>query len=339
MPPKCRATHAVSSRLRLRLERRAVGGGPGGGKLPLDSQLVAAPDPSRKSRCGRRGLGAKVRYILSSSPRALRPMRDYRDSLRHFTRGLRYAERVSAPTVPLPAVRAEAAENPLEAYFDAHSEGRGLFKWRHYFDVYHRHLQRFRGRPVHVLEIGVLGGGSLEMWRAYLGPDARLTGVDVDPECTALAPEGTEILIGDQGDPDFWQSYLATSPAIDVVIDDGGHRPAQQAVTLESLLPRINPGGVYICEDIHHQWHPFHAFLDGLTRPLNAVGGPYRDEPASPLQQHVASVHRYPLVVVIEKPSALPVFQASRHGSVWPNRVRKLAARDQAKERGAPAGG
>jgi hypothetical protein len=186
----------------------------------------------------------------------------------------------------------------------------------------------------------VLGGGSLEMWRAYLGPDARVTGVDVDPECRALAPEGAEILIGDQGDREFWQSYLATSPRIDVVIDDGGHRPEQQAVTLESLLPRIEPQGVYICEDVSQPWNPFHAFVDGLARPLNVVSGPYRDSPANPLQQHVASVHRYPLIVVIEKPSAPPVFQPTQHGSVWPSRfTREAVARQQAEQRGMPVRG
>jgi hypothetical protein len=266
----------------------------------------------------------------------VRRLRDYSDSLRYFSRGLRYAERIPAPAASLPP--ADAEKNPLEAYFDAHTDGRGVFKRRHYFEIYHRHLQRFRGQPVHVLEIGVLGGGSLEMWRDYLGPAARLTGVDVDPECRALAPEGVEILIGDQADPEFWRSYLATSPTIDVVIDDGGHRPDQQAVTLESLLPRISPGGVYICEDMRFPWNPFHAFVDGLSRPLSALGGRYENKPVSSLQQQVASVHHYPLVSVIEKPAALPPFGRSRHGSVWPTRVKEIAAREQARERDVPAG-
>ena len=37
------------------------------------------------------------------------------------------------------------------------------------------HLSRFRGEPVTLLEIGVLGGGSLQMWRSYLGPQSRIT--------------------------------------------------------------------------------------------------------------------------------------------------------------------
>ena len=314
---------------------------------------VRGGTPIASSRgTGRRPASRPTRRRLSDWWRSLRNGRGHRfgerislpaaplgasqQSLRYYRRGYRYAERIPLPVSPLPVPSAEA-ENPLEAYFDAHTEGRGLFKWRHYFDIYHRHLQRFRGQPVHVLEIGVLGGGSLEMWRAYLGPDARLTGVDIDPECRALAPEGVEILIGDQADPEFWREYLATSPTIDVVIDDGGHHARQQAVTLESLLPHIRPGGVYICEDIHHPQHWFHAFIDGLSRPLNAVGMPRMENPASALQQHVASVHRYPLVTVIEKPAARPVFEAPRHGSVWPTRVSRPGARREAMDGEAPA--
>ena len=28
-------------------------------------------------------------------------------------------------------------ENPLRAYFDSYKEGNGIFKWYHYFDIYH----------------------------------------------------------------------------------------------------------------------------------------------------------------------------------------------------------
>jgi hypothetical protein len=49
----------------------------------------------------------------------------------------RSAARPSAPDERA-AARTESA-NPLMAYFDAHAEGRGIWKWRHYFDISHRH--------------------------------------------------------------------------------------------------------------------------------------------------------------------------------------------------------
>src|SRR3954451_14611077 len=73
----------------------------------------------------------------------------------------------------------------LERYFDAQVEGPGIWKWRHYFPIYERHLSRFRGQAVHLVEIGVFSGGSLPMWREYLGPRSRITGIDIDPACKA----------------------------------------------------------------------------------------------------------------------------------------------------------
>src|SRR4051812_44526614 len=64
---------------------------------------------------------------------------------------------------PRPAGADASMPNPLRAFFDARREGPGIWKWTHYFDIYHRHFARFVGREVHVLEIGIYSGGSLEM--------------------------------------------------------------------------------------------------------------------------------------------------------------------------------
>ncbi|MGO9320648.1 MAG: class I SAM-dependent methyltransferase [Solirubrobacteraceae bacterium] len=246
-------------------------------------------------------------------------------SLSYFTRGYRYARGIAPAEEALPTA-VPGHVNPLEDYFNALTEGPGIHKWSHYFDIYHRHLDRFRGRPVHIVEIGVFGGGCLQMWREYFGPDTHIYGVDIDPGCRALESENVEIVVGDQSDPQFWGSFLERCPRIDVVIDDGGHEAHQQAVTLECLLPHIRPGGVYVCEDIHGAFHYFHSFVDGLTRPLNSIKGPEHRNPALALHEHVASVHRYPILTVIEKPVACPrEFTAPRHGTEWPAWARRPA--------------
>src|SRR5438094_5223335 len=50
-------------------------------------------------------------------------------------------------------VRADIG-NPLRDFFQARSVGRGIWKYDHYFDVYHRHLAQFVGTDAHLLEIG-----------------------------------------------------------------------------------------------------------------------------------------------------------------------------------------
>jgi SAM-dependent methyltransferase len=211
--------------------------------------------------------------------------------------------------------------NPLETYFDAHTTGRGIYKWRHYFDIYHRHFQKFRDRPVHVLEVGIFSGGSLEMWRHYFGPQARLTAVDIDPACRQYAGDGVDVHIGDQGDPAFWADLLKKVPPIDVVIEDGSHWPAHQVVTLRALLPHLRPGGVYLCEDIHNDYNSFHAYLYGLSHSLHVWmhGRSGEDEsPASPIQAQIASIHHYPYVAVIERTEGQrAALHADKRGTEW----------------------
>ena len=242
------------------------------------------------------------------------------ESARYFTRGYRYGRNIPPVNKPPVAAEWEVTPRDLEQLAEERARGTGIYKWHHYFDIYDRHLSRFRGEHVHLVEIGVAGGGSLGLWRDYLGPHAEITGIDIDPGCMRFEDERIEVVIGDQGYPAFWGSFLNGHPRIDIVIDDGGPFPEQQAVTVESLLPAIQPGGVYICEDIHGPMQPFHSFVDGLTRPLSDI--PVASDlptPTNRLQATVASVHRYPLVTVIEKTTHDPgLFESRRYGSEWP---------------------
>lgn len=164
----------------------------------------------------------------------------------------------------------DAPPGDLERYFDAHVEGRGIWRWRHYFPIYERHLGRLRGKRPHLVEVGVFSGGSLEMWRDYLGDGARITGIDIEPACKAYETVGVSIVIGDQGDPQFWEEFARTSGPIDALIDDGSHRVNDQILTVKAVLPRLRPGAVYICEDTEGTDNGFSRFIDGLIGNLDA---------------------------------------------------------------------
>ncbi|HEX6162201.1 MAG TPA: class I SAM-dependent methyltransferase, partial [Vicinamibacterales bacterium] len=135
---------------------------------------------------------------------------------------------------------------------------RQVVKWRHYFPIYEQLLDKYRGRPITVVEVGVAHGGSLEAWRSYFGPAARIIGIDLDPATRALERDGFEILIGDQSDPAFWRRVLPAIGPIDVLIDDGGHASVEQIVTAAGALPHIADGGIIIVEDTHSAYMPKH---------------------------------------------------------------------------------
>lgn len=128
---------------------------------------------------------------------------------------------------------------------------KGSDKWEPYFDVYERYLSKFIDKSPTIIEVGVQSGGSLEMWRNYFGEGATIVGIDIDPRVLQNKVDGVDIIIGDQSDPSLWDSIFEKYPNVDIFIDDGGHYMNQQISTFNRVFPRVNIGGVYICEDTH----------------------------------------------------------------------------------------
>lgn len=219
------------------------------------------------------------------------------------------------PTTPIPDCGLTHQENPLRNYFDNHTSGPGIWKWLHYFDIYHRHLAKFRGRDVHLLEIGVYSGGSLGMWRDYFGHRSTIYGVDIEPACKVYDNDFTKISIGDQGDRLLWQEFKANTPLLDVVIDDGSHASNDQIRSLKELLPHLRPGGVYICEDVHARRNRFAKFVFEFADTLN---NQVETRITGASQRTIESVALYPFVVVITK-NIVPLSKlvSEKRGTEW----------------------
>ena len=120
-------------------------------------------------------------------------------------------------------------------------------------------------------------------------------------------------------------SARSAVPTIDILIDDGGHSPEQQRITLEEMLPYIAPGGVYACEDIHGVSNQFAGYVLGLSSGLNSAswcempdGSSELACTASNFQAAIGSIHLYPFVAVIEKrEQSLGRLTAIKRGTQW----------------------
>jgi len=211
----------------------------------------------------------------------------------------------------LSGAKREAA-NPLAAYFSA-NPGRMIQKWHHYFEIYHRHFEAFRGQSPVVLEIGVFQGGSLQMWREYFGPGAQIVGIDVDPRCQQFEEAGIRVLIGDQADRAFLAEVRRQLPHIDIIIDDGGHRAEQQIASFEELYPHLQPNGIYLCEDVHSSFMASHegayrkpgTFLEYSKGLVDRLYAWYSEQPETfsvdALTRSTYALHFYDSVLVVEK--------------------------------------
>ncbi len=137
--------------------------------------------------------------------------------------------------------------------------GRGV---PHCYGVeYHRLFNDVRHEQFAVLEIGLgntvppADAASLRAWRQYF-PNAVLYGYDIEDFSFFSQPE-TFVFRGDQASRDDLRRFVATlaPPPFRVVIDDGSHASSHQQIALGALFPHVEPGGLYIVEDLG--WQPF----------------------------------------------------------------------------------
>lgn len=189
--------------------------------------------------------------------------------------------------------------------------GNVVHKWHHYLPIYERHFAPFRGRPVRFLEIGVSDGGSLTMWRKYLGPDAVIFGIDIDPTCKAYDGLDAQVRIGSQADPEFLRAVVEEMGGIDLVLDDGSHVMKHLKVTLETLFPLLDRAGVYMIEDLHAAyWRRFGGgywrrgnFFNYVRQLIDDMHSWYHVTPPKhpAVSDHLRSIQIYDSICVIEK--------------------------------------
>ena len=158
----------------------------------------------------------------------------------------------------------------LWADFHGNAERRVIHKWKHYFPVYERHFAPFVSRSVTLLEIGCGDGGSLQMWKRYLGPHAQIVGIDIEPRCAEFEDDQIAVRIGSQDDSAFLDRVVAEFGPLDIVIDDGSHVQAHVAASFAHLYAGMSKNGVYLVEDLHTAYWP--DFGGGLGKPDTFIG-------------------------------------------------------------------
>ena len=140
----------------------------------------------------------------------------------------------------------------LQQFFQnyASNEGKAIYKEFSYAQTYTDLLEPYRGKDVVLVEFGIGYGGCLQMWREYLGQNARIYGIEKQ---SSLCYEEDRIkcICGDQGDVSFLRSLTEVIPNPHIVIDDASHINSHQISTLEIMLPHMRARGLYFCEDIH----------------------------------------------------------------------------------------
>jgi predicted O-methyltransferase YrrM len=176
--------------------------------------------------------------------------------------------------------------------------------------IYEPFLKTLRDEPVSVLEIGVLEGASLRMWRDYF-PAGRIVGIDLSPQATEHEADRIKVIIGDQTDAAVMDAAVEAIGPFDLVVDDGGHYAYQQICSLLYLWPHVKPGGIYVVEDTHASYlaqfdmsyrNPASA-IELLKGTVDDVGAHWHTHPVT--LEHLDSVHFFNCTCVLRKQKPL----------------------------------
>ncbi len=122
--------------------------------------------------------------------------------------------------------------------------------FHNYLDFYQEQLpdRDFAGR---LLEIGVMDGLSMKMWREYY-PKAEIVGIDIKDmdhmhNNDWQVPMSVKLIRCDGTDPE----QVKKLGNFDIILDDGSHYWLEQQKSFEILYyNQLNAGGTYIIEDL-----------------------------------------------------------------------------------------
>jgi predicted O-methyltransferase YrrM len=208
-------------------------------------------------------------------------------------------------------------------------------RYHRYTDAYHQLFLPLRRKPLRIVEIGVATGASVRLWRDFF-PNAQVYGIDRNPAARSHQGPRIKVFVGDQSDRVFLQSFKRKVGKIDIIIDDGSHRPEHQLTSLKFLFPLLRVGGVYVIEDLCCSYLEGYGPSAGLHNPRNAVeylkqaldvihseaqhGGLVGDE----VTENINAIFCFPRIAFLFKGPALKALPAY-HGPDRRTRTRRSA--------------
>jgi len=126
----------------------------------------------------------------------------------------------------------------------------GSSKYRLRYDLAYQFICKHLKPKPRILEIGILHGKSIELWRKCFGKDAYIAALDINPKCIEKAKSANKVYVGGQTDVTLLHKIVAEADGyFDLIIDDASHVPQDQLITFQTLWPKINDWGVYAIED------------------------------------------------------------------------------------------
>lgn len=156
----------------------------------------------------------------------------------------------------------ETGDTPLCKLAFKYGSDKRIHRGKHsYTQYYYKLLKGIRNKVKKVLEIGIgEKAASLRMWQDFF-PNAKIYGADYR-ESFLINASRIESILCDQRRGNHLKNLIEkTGPDIDLVIDDGSHRPRDQVFTCLTLMPLLKKDAIYVIEDVDD-----HSITERLTQ-------------------------------------------------------------------------
>ena len=157
----------------------------------------------------------------------------------------------------------------LKDLYKNHS-GKVSDKWSIYLNEYEDKLRKYQELPIKFFEIGILNGGSLEIFSKYFTKAKLILGCDIDIKCNELNYKQTNIkvIIGDANEEKIKNQIIKYSE-FDIIIDDGSHNSDDIVKSFCNYFNHLTDNGLFIIEDLHCSYHQQHR--GGIFYPISSI--------------------------------------------------------------------
>ena len=125
--------------------------------------------------------------------------------------------------------------------------------WHRYTPTYYKYFKNMRDDENVILEIGIgsKNAPSIKMLSNFF-KKSKIYTIDIVKSLVDEAGKinNTTSMICDSSNKDELLKAFGNI-RFDLIIDDGSHIDSHQKNAFDCLFPLLNPGGIYICEDLH----------------------------------------------------------------------------------------
>jgi len=114
---------------------------------------------------------------------------------------------------------------------------------------YEKYFEPYKDAEVNLVEIGVWMGGSVKLWSEYFSNARSIIGIELNQESIwdqYKEVENSTYYFGDA----YSREICDRISDIDIFIDDGPHTLDSMIEAIKLYLPKVNPGGIFVIEDI-----------------------------------------------------------------------------------------